>query len=201
MAKRRIALFGGSFDPPHWGHFLLACDARDQFALDEVVFLPAAQSPLKENSPVASGKDRVHWLETAIADCPGLRVSDWELRQPGPSYSIQTVLHWRTIEPTAELFWIIGADQALSLPKWHRIEELLQEIGFIVFPRPGQPDLSRETLPYAESLFLLPGHHVDLSSSEIRERLRRRKSLHFLVPGKIRSYLENYSPYQKPSIH
>ncbi|MCC5788472.1 MAG: nicotinate (nicotinamide) nucleotide adenylyltransferase [Opitutales bacterium] len=201
MAKRRIALFGGSFDPPHWGHFLLACDAREKFALDEVVFLPAARSPLKENSPIASGEDRLHWLETAIAGRSGLRVSDWELRQSGPSYSIETVRHWQTIEPTAELFWIIGADQALSLPKWHRIEELLQQISFIVFPRPGQPELSEETLPYSGSLFLLPGHHVNLSSSEIRERLRERKSLHFLVPENIRSYLEDYSLYQKPSIH
>lgn len=201
MAQRRIALFGGSFDPPHWGHFLLARDALEQFSLDQVVFLPAAQSPLKENSPRASGKERLHWLQTAVDGCPGMAVSDWELRQTGPSYSVHTVLHWRQSEPEAQLFWIIGADQARLLPRWHRLGDLLKEVTFIVFPRPGDNFAGKESLPFADQLVFLRGHSVELSSSEIRERIQERNSLHFLVPESIRPYLEDCPSYQKPNIH
>ena len=135
---RRIALFGGSFDPVHPAHLAIARAAVKQAGLDFVIFLPAAQSPLKDHGPEASGLLRGEMLHAALTDCPWAEVSDWELHQPGPSYSWQTVEHFlRSAAPDTTWFWLMGVDQWDQLPRWQRWELFAGLVVFLVFTRKG----------------------------------------------------------------
>ena len=136
---QRIALFGGSFDPVHTAHVAVARAAKTQAALDKVVFLPAAQSPLKKWGPIASGALRTEMLRAALAgDHSWAEVSDWELRRPSPGYSWQSATHFASQgEPGTEWFWLMGADQWAQLERWQRWETLAGLVTFLVFTRDG----------------------------------------------------------------
>lgn len=136
---RRIALFGGSFDPVHLGHLEIARRAIDALSLDQVRFLPCRQSPHKAASPRAADHHRLAMLRLATSDLPGVVVDDLELQAPPPSYSIDTAREIRRIFPAARLFWIVGRDQWDALPRWHQAENLAGMLEFIVFSREGTP--------------------------------------------------------------
>ena len=135
---RRIALYGGSFDPVHPSHVAIARAARGQAGLDQVVFLPARQSPLKGHGPEAEGPLRVEMLRAALTDCPWAEVDAWELDQPGPSYSWQTVEHFqKTGGDGIQWFWLMGADQWDQLERWQNWRQLAGRVTFLVFARSG----------------------------------------------------------------
>jgi nicotinate-nucleotide adenylyltransferase len=136
---RRIALFGGSFDPVHLGHLEIARRSVDALDLDQVRFLPCRRSPHKETRPGASDADRLAMLELATAGLPWAVIDDFDLRTPGPSYSVRTVRHMRGRFPDARLFWIVGRDQWDALPRWREPDALAAEVEFIVFARDGDP--------------------------------------------------------------
>lgn len=162
---RRIGLFGGSFDPVHRAHVAVAKEAVRQAALDRMIFLPAAQSPLKSHGPVASGTVRMEMLRAVVGSEPRMEISDWELRQPGPSYSWQTVEHFRKVlGPATELFWLMGADQWAQLERWRRLDYLIAGVTFLVFSRDGvRPE------PKAGSRFLFLEGSFQGSSTEVRQ--------------------------------
>jgi nicotinate-nucleotide adenylyltransferase len=136
MAKpRKIALFGGTFDPVHLGHVHLAETAQDHLGLDEVRFLPCMISPHKKDTIPASADDRLEMLRLATADLPWAVVDDFELRREGPSYSWQTAETMAARFPGARLFWIMGGDQWDALPEWQYPERLAALVEFIVFKR------------------------------------------------------------------
>lgn len=140
MTKKigRVGLFGGSFDPVHRAHVAVAREAVRQADLDRLIFLPAARSPLKSHGPEASGEARLEMLRAAVRMESWALVCDWELRQPGPSYSWQTVEHFRKeFGAGTELFWLMGADQWVDLERWRRWEFLAAEVTFLVFSRDG----------------------------------------------------------------
>ncbi|NDI16649.1 MAG: nicotinate (nicotinamide) nucleotide adenylyltransferase [Verrucomicrobia bacterium] len=134
--RRRTALFGGTFDPFHLGHFLIARTAREIFSLDQVVFLPCSQSPLKAVRPIASDRARLGWLRAGLKGERWASVSSWEIDRHGPSYSVEAARHWKALEPKGELYWILGSDQWSTLPRWKSFEELGGLVKFLVFPRP-----------------------------------------------------------------
>ena len=135
---RRIALYGGSFDPVHPSHVAIARAAREQAGLDQVVFLPARQSPLKGHGPEAGGLVRVEMLRAALTGCPWAEVNAWELNQPGPSYSWQTVEHFqKTGGDGIQWFWLMGADQWEQLERWQNWRHLAGRVTFLVFARSG----------------------------------------------------------------
>lgn len=136
----RVAIFGGSFDPVHRGHLLMARKAIEIASLDEVIFMPAAVSPFKRGT-VASPEQRLHMLELAIdgEGSTGLTVSDFELNRPAPSYSWQTVRHFQSIRPGVGLFWILGTDQWEAIERWAEPEILRESLHFFVFTRHGDP--------------------------------------------------------------
>ena len=133
----RIALFGGSFDPPHTGHLSIAEAAVDQCGLDRIYFVPCRVSPLKGKLPGASGGERVAMLRLALAGVSRAEVSEWELARPGPSYSWETVEHFAAQFPDARLYWLMGADQWAVIDRWARPDILRNRLTFIVFARDG----------------------------------------------------------------
>ncbi len=133
-----IALFGGTFDPPHLGHSQIAEVAVEACRLEEIIFLPCHQSPHKAVQPMASGRQRLEMLRLATAEFPWAEVSDWELQRAEPSFSWQTAEHFAALFPQAKLHWLLGEDQWASLDRWARPERLAELLTFIVFPREGR---------------------------------------------------------------
>ncbi len=178
-SSRRIALYGGSFDPVHPAHPAIARAAVGQAELDQVIFLPAAQSPLKTRGPAASGELRVEMLRAALAGESWAEVSGWELDRPGPSYSWQTVEHFRKEQPETEWFWLMGVDQWQQLERWQRWEHLAGMVTFLVFTRDGLLPQPREGV---RAIFL--GGEFAGSSTAVRAARREGRDWETLVaPG------------------
>ncbi len=193
----KIGLMGGSFDPVHFGHLMAAQDAMEQFQLDRMVFVPAAQAPLKLKGVQASAQDRLAMLRAAIADDPRMEISEYELRQGGINYTIDTVRHFRALMPLDELHWVIGGDQLALLPKWKAIEELAKLIGFIFLARPGYPiePAAGMAIPGLR-LQLGKGHLLEISSTELRDRAKKGLALHYHCPEKVIAYIEENRLYR-----
>lgn len=143
VEKKRIGIFGGSFDPPHLGHLTIAGAARDGFALDEVRFTPCFVSPHKMDRPPTSAALRVEMLRAATANLAWAVVDEREIARGGPSYSWETAESLHAEFPGALLFWIMGADQWAALPRWSRPERLAELVEFLVFPRNGESPVPR----------------------------------------------------------
>ncbi len=191
-ARPRIGVLGGSFDPVHLGHLTIARDARERMGLDRVVFMPAAHAPLKEREPGLAAPLRVELLRAALASEPGMEVSTLELERGGTSYTIDTARALRRLHPEAELFWIIGADQAARLADWREIGALAELVEFIVLDRPGVP------APTAgpARLHRLEGHRIEISSSEIRRRILLGLPARHFLPAPVADRIEKDELYR-----
>lgn len=187
--RERIGILGGSFDPVHVGHLIAAQDACEHLALDRVLFLPAAQAPLRSGPPALPAKTRVRLLRAAIAGDPRFEVSTLELERGGTSYSVDSARALHAAHPTSELFWIIGADQAGRLGEWRAIGELAGLVEFIVLARPGF-SISAASVPSGARLHPVAAHACEVSSSEIRERLAGGKSVRYLLPESVARLIE-----------
>jgi nicotinate-nucleotide adenylyltransferase len=176
----RLGLYGGSFDPLHRGHLLVAQAALEELALDRLFFIPAAQSPFKPGSRPAPDAARLRMLRRSLAGQSRTEVHCDELTRGGVSYSIDTVNAFQARNPGAELFWLIGADHVPTLPQWREALALAEALTFVVIPRPGQP---QATLPPPWRLRHLRGWPLGVSSSEIRDRVRNGMSYEHLVPS------------------
>lgn len=187
----RTAFFGGTFDPPHLGHLIVAQDALEGLGLDRVVFIPAGQNPLKERPPVASAVQRLEMLKLAVEGYPRFAVWDGELERGGPSYTIDTLEAVRRDYP-GEAYWIIGEDQIPTLDRWHRAAELAQLVRFVCLARPGVPKV---TPPAGFAVEYVMGHPVGISSTELRERMARGLGIAFFVPQQVQRYVEAENVY------
>lgn len=187
--KLRLGLYGGSFDPIHLGHLMLAIEVGELAALDQVILIPAKQSPHKQSLPGLTAAERWQLVQSSIADFPTLSAWKGELERESPSYSVDTARWWFQQRADAELFWIIGADQVGALPHWHRIGDMAQFVTFLAMTRASMPLEPPSKIP---GLRLEPvaTRRVDLSSSEIRERLAQRKPVRHLLPRVVAEYLE-----------
>jgi len=169
---RRIGLFGGSFDPIHNGHLILAREAIERLQLDFVVFIPARISPHKLDRHPAPPEIREAMIRAAIAGEPRFFISDCELRREGPSFTFDTVRSIRG-QTEAELFYLVGEDNLAKLHTWHRIGELRELARFVLLGRAGVKDAG--DLP-------LVSRNIDISSTEIRNRVARGLSVRYLLP-------------------
>ena len=192
----RLGLYGGSFDPVHCGHLLVARAALEELALDRLDFLPAARSPYKPAAAPADPSARLRWLRLALAGQVDCRVDDREIRRGAPSYTIDTVREVGAEHPDAELFWLVGADQLAGLPGWRESRELARRIRFVVVPRPGaQPGIE----PEGFRLLHLSGWPLAVSSSEIRARLAAGRTIGHLVPPAVAEALVREGAYRDPA--
>ncbi len=183
----RVGLYGGAFDPVHNAHIAVARHALVSAELDVILFLPAAQSPLKATGPQVSDLDRLAMLRLALQNEPLFAVEDHELDRGGISYTVDTVKHFKEKLPDAELFWIIGADQFELLARWRSIEELVTMLTFIVFSRPGSKlgDSEVEGLRYIK----VEAPEMTESSSEIREKCKKKENIRGLVPDELEAFI------------
>ncbi len=180
---------GGAFDPIHVGHLLVAEAARDQFALEEVWFMPSHLPPHKRKAGV-SGQMRLEMVTEAIAGNPAFKPLDIELKRGGISYTIDTMKELQRLHPDIRFHFIIGADMINYLPKWEGIEELVQMVTFIGLQRPGSM-LELDSLPeyIEEAVCLAEMPLVDISSSLIRKRIARGQSVRYMVPESVYEYM------------
>lgn len=191
----KIGFLGGSFDPVHFGHLIAAQDVLEQFHLDRLLLVPAAQAPLKPRDVQSSPADRLAMLQSAVAWDKRLEISDYELRRGGISYTIDSVRHFREQYPADELFWIIGGDQLPLLHKWKEIGELAQLIEFIFLERPKHPTKPHVEIPGLR-LHRCDGHLIEISSSELRSRVHRGLSLHYFCPQRVIAYIDEHQLYR-----
>ena len=191
---KKIAFFGGAFDPIHLGHIIAAKDALEQFGLDGVYFIPAAQAPLKEHRPFASDQQRLDMIKRAIDGLSNYGIITDELAYDGPNYTIDTIRRLHKRWSTQRLFWIIGADQVEQLPKWHCIQELLKTIEFICIGRPGHSLSPPKGIP-KERLHIISGHNVNISSTDVRSRINDGVNLNFILPFRVEEYIKRNHLY------
>jgi nicotinate-nucleotide adenylyltransferase len=194
----KIGFLGGSFDPVHFGHLLAAQDAFEQHKLDRLVLVPAAQAPLKPRDVQSSGADRFAMLRAAVEWDHRFEVSDVELRRGGVSYTIDSARFFRQQFPGDELYWIIGGDQLPNLHLWKDINELAGLVEFIFLERPGFPVKARVDIPGLR-LHRCDGHLLAISSTELRDRVKRDLSLDYFVPHKAIVYIREKNLYRRTS--
>ena len=190
----KIGFLGGSFDPVHFGHLLAAQDAYEQYGLDRLILVPAAQAPLKPNEVQSPAADRLAMLASAVEWDRRFEISDYELRKGGVSYTIDSARHFRAQFPHDELFWIVGGDQLPQLHLWKDIGELAQLVQFIFLERPGYPVKATQPVPGLR-LHRCDGHLLAVSSTELRDRTRRGLALDYFVPHKAIVYIREKRLY------
>ena len=203
MAER-IGILGGSFNPVHTGHLILAQDALEQFGLSRVVFVPAAQPPHKPSLQLAPAADRMAMLRLALGDDARLAVSEDEIQRGGVSFTVDTLRRLREQLPDAALFFIIGGDTLRELHTWKDIYAVLELATIITVARPGfsVDGLDEEALrlrdPWPRRLAanVATGHLVEISATDIRNRVSRGLSIRYLVPQSVAGYIAAHGLYR-----
>ncbi len=187
--RLRLGLYGGTFDPVHLGHLILARTAVETLGLDRLVLIPNVISPHKQQTSPTPPEVRLAMLRAAVEGEPLLEVSDVELQRGGPSFAIDTVEHFRVTAPDAEIFYLIGADNLPALDTWHRIGELRAQARFVVLTREAGPRLGE---------FPEIDRRIDISATDIRARVAKGRSIRYLVPETVRSLIERHRLYREP---
>lgn len=195
----RLGLMGGTFDPVHYGHLVIAEETRLVFGLDRVDFVTSADPPHKKGYEITPAEHRYAMTLLATASNPFFRVSRREIERAGPSYSIDTIQEYQREFPGAEIFFITGADAILEILTWHRADEAIRLCTFVAATRPGYDLAKMERVLPASYLshirrITVPG--VDFSSTDIRERVQRGKSIKYLVPEPVEAYIAKYNLYE-----
>jgi nicotinate-nucleotide adenylyltransferase len=195
----RLGIFGGSFDPVHYGHLSLARACQQQASLDEVWFMPTAIQPLKRHGPSATDAERLEMLRLAIGDVQAWRVCSLELDRGGLSYTVDTLRQLREELPEATLFFLIGSDAIREVPRWKEPREIFRLATPLVVHRAGEPD---PDLPPLRSLCtdetqpqVVEMQPVDISSSEIRRRLGVNEPIDDFVPRAVAAYVATHGLY------
>jgi len=191
-----IGILGGTFDPPHAGHVAAAVAAHKQLGLDEVRVIPAGQAPLRAGAPVASAADRVAMCRLAFAEHPWAVVDDRETRRAGTSWSVDTARELTREHPDALRVWILGADQLARLDRWKDVVELCGLVEFAVLSRDGISTLPPPSLAAVIRLTVLKAPELQVSSTALREALRRGDSPRNGLPLGVARHIDERSLYQ-----
>jgi len=202
----RVGIMGGTFDPVHYGHLVTAEEARVQFALDHVYFVPNRYPPHKSLDHVTDPEHRFRMTHLAVRSNPQFSVSRIEIDRPGPSYTIDTLLALRAEHAPRDLFYITGADAILQIVRgeWERSAELLQLCQFIAASRPGFPIDVDDLRRYNVTQRLLDNLHVmeipalAISSTDIRARVAQGRPIRYLVPDEVAAYIGEHGLYHPP---
>lgn len=192
--QKKVGLYGGTFDPIHTVHLIVAEQARDALNLDEIWFLPAHIPPHKRSRRITADIHRVEMIRLAIADNPRFLLNTVELERDSgqPSYTYDTVRLLKVRHPEVDFYFIIGGDMANYLPKWHRIDELVQMVQFVALARPGYTMENK----YMQRVIETEMPQLDVSSTMIREKASAGRSIRYLVPDAVRMYIEEKRLYE-----
>jgi nicotinate-nucleotide adenylyltransferase len=186
---QKIGIYGGTFDPIHNAHLILAREAAEQLRLEKVIFVPAAASPQKQ-SPIAPGSTRLQMLRAAIDQTMPFAIDESELRRPAPSYTIDTVEEFARKYPDNQFFYLIGDDNVGSLPTWRRFKDLRKIVTFVVLRR-AQAAVSHE--------YLKVERRIDISATEIRNRVATGRPIRYLVPQAVEEIIRAQRLYREVS--
>lgn len=186
---KRVGILGGTFDPPHLGHLVIAEETRLALDLEEIWFIPSYTPPHKKSAR-SSVEDRINMVNRAIEANPSFTLNTIEVERLGKSYTFDTMTALDNSYPAIDFYFIIGADMVEYLPQWDRIDELINLVTFVGVKRPGYH--LKSTYPIVEVDMPL----IDLSSTFIRNRLANRKSVHYLIPERVYSYIKEKQLYE-----
>jgi len=185
----RIGVFGGTFDPPHVGHLLVANDAREALELDRLIFVPTGAQPFKvDTPPAASGQDRLEMVRLAVADDANYVVDDAEINRKGLSFTVDTLEHLSERNPAASLFLLMGEDVLASFEKWRSPARIRELATLVAVSRGGLAGSVAD--PAASAVLRVSTRRVDVSSTEIRERRRAGKSIKGFVPESVERFID-----------
>ena len=198
----KLGVFGGTFDPIHVGHLLVADEVIARLGLEEVLFVPAGQPWLKEDQDVTDARHRLCMVELAVASDPRFRVSDMEVKRPGPSYSADTLQELnRALGEGSQLYLIAGMDALDEVARWHQPRRLLELATVVAVPRPGSQRLDRDALDSVQpgasnDVVIMDGPLIGVSSTEIRQRVGQGQSIKYRVPEPVESYIVEHCLYR-----
>jgi nicotinate-nucleotide adenylyltransferase len=205
MAKRKTILFGGTFDPIHIGHTTVAAEAGEYIGAEEIIIIPSKCSPLKETLPIASDDDRLKMIALSIADEKKFKLSDYELKKPGPSYTLETI-RWfqKEFGGDTSIYWLIGADSIDEMPHWYGIVELIDECSLSVMYRAGceQPDFAKFISLWGSGRVeklqrnIIKTSLIDISSTQIRNRLAAGCDAADMLHPSVADYIRKHDLYR-----
>lgn len=198
---KKYGIFGGSFNPIHYGHLMICEYIKEEMGLDKVIFIPTGNPPHKEIE--VSAKDRYEMVKTAISPNPDFDISDIETTRVKLSYTVDTIRELKEIYKEEKLYFIIGMDSLFQLKTWKKIKDLSSEIEFVVAKRPGYLDdekINREIKYLKENfgtkIILVETPLYEISSTDLRDRIKKGKSLRYLIPKKVLNYIEESEFYK-----
>lgn len=203
--RERIGIFGGTFNPVHHGHLILAERAREELAVDRMLLLPSGAPPHKSGPDLAPAEDRLEMVRLATASSEGLGALDLEVRREGTTYTIDTLRELAELHPEATVFFLVGADSIPELITWREWRSLFDLAHFVTLRRPGfdldtLPSTLREVLPVEArrdlERYQLSTPHIEISSTDIRARVRSDRSIRFLVPDAVRDFILQHGLYR-----
>jgi nicotinate-nucleotide adenylyltransferase len=203
---QRIALYGGSFNPIHNGHLIVARAVAEQLQVDRFIFLPTARPPHKATTDLLDAAPRAEMVRLAIENERPFEFSDHDLTRSGPSYTIETIAHFREEAGLdVSLYWVIGVDSLLELPTWYRVRALVDACRIITALRPGWEDIDWSSLRTRLSDEQIAGlrdgvlstPRVEISSTDIRRRIREGRSIRYLVPDPVREHIARHHLYAR----
>jgi nicotinate-nucleotide adenylyltransferase len=194
----KLGVFGGTFDPPHLGHLIVAQDALQALGLDRVLFVPAGSPPHKQGRPTTPAPLRLEMTRAAVAGDPRFEVTDLELRRAGPSFTVDTLLQLLERAPESALFLLLGADQVRELESWRRPDEILRLARVVAITRAGAvdgPGRAADSLP--AGLEVVRATRIDISATEVRRRVAAGESIRYLVPGAVERIIRRERLYER----
>ena len=192
----KIGLFGGTFDPIHTGHLIVAETVRSDFQLDRILFIPASRPPHKQGQTFAPSADRKYMVKQALKGNPFFKLSDVELRRGGESYTIETIRWFQESKIWKKhiFFLIIGADSLLEMTIWKNPDEILKSIRVLVLLRPGF-DIQNSDKKYLDKVTMVSVPNIDISSTKIRNRIRNNQTIRYWVPEAVERYIHTKGLY------
>jgi len=199
--RKRVGIFGGSFNPLHQGHLIVAEFAVESIGLDRILFTPVVDPPHKDGSDLRPIEHRCEMIAMAIEDNDHFELSMVDAERPGPHYSVDTVQIIGEQYPDSELYFVMGGDSLRSFPSWHKPEEIVQYCCLAVMRRPSsrpvQPDMHDDVLPgLSKRVAMIEAPPIGISATRIREQLFAGRSVRYLVPDNVLHYIRNHKLYQ-----
>jgi len=200
--ERKIGIMGGTFDPIHLGHLILAEETRIQLNLDKVIFIPTGEPPHKKTKSVLEPIHRYEMTLLATADNPHFQVSALEINKEGVSYTIDTIKHLRSLYSNSTFYFITGADSLVNITSWRNADELLTLCKFVTTKRRGIPNselddaVNKINQTFRDTVYLLSIPYIEVSSTEVRNRVKNGESIKYYVPDSVETYIRKNNFYK-----
>lgn len=197
MARTKlIGILGGTFDPIHMGHLILAEQMKEKLNLDQVIFIPCFRPPHKPRRKLSPAEDRFHMTRLALENNPYFRVADIELKRKGLSYTVDTLGQLKNLYPDSEIYFLTGSDVLNEIHTWKDPEQIYKLVKVVIATRPGFNEFDPKN-HFAKRSIIVQITGVDISSSQIRDKVKKGRSIKYLVPTKVEEYIKKKKLYRR----